>query len=210
MISGTGDLTTFVPHVAKGAIAATSNGGQLGAACQARLRVDRARLLADGALAHAAQLGDLLQAQALEQQQAHFALGGGEAPAFELLVDRSGQPGQRVRRLLAPARGLSAGQVEIALGLAAGLHGRGAVPPGPAPGPGRAAQGRQRRRALQQQVAQVRAVGAVLQQVGADTHGDEQEEQPHPRHRRFVGCLERLRKKAGHHGYDIGRMGACP
>jgi len=89
--------------------------GQLRAAGQAGLLVDRNALLPGGAFADVAGPGHLLQAQALEHQQGDLPLRGGEAPALELLVDRRAQPGDEVIRLLLPAPGLIEHPIQLPL-----------------------------------------------------------------------------------------------
>src|SRR5690348_5344762 len=63
---------------------------------EAGLAVDRARLLTDRRLAHLAYAGDLLVAQALEEQARDLLLGRCELPPLELAIDRRAEPRDQI------------------------------------------------------------------------------------------------------------------
>src|SRR5574338_237296 len=114
-------------------------GGELRAPAQARLAIDRYRVLSHRAFAPPGRGGDLLVAMPLEQQEGHLALGGGEAPATELLVDRDAQTLERVAgaRLPGVALGHPLGKRAAERGGRAG----GAQPAPPEPDRGRQCSG---------------------------------------------------------------------
>jgi hypothetical protein len=80
---------------------------------EAGLAVDRARLLADGRLAHRSQAGDLLVAQPLEEQARDGLLGGRELPALALEIELRAQACDWIAHLAPPARRLLAARVEV-------------------------------------------------------------------------------------------------
>src|SRR6266853_3846226 len=77
--------------------------GEVGPAAEAGLAVDREGLLANGALACLAQLGDFLVSQALELEEGDVALGGGQTPLVELPIDGDAESLEDILRLAAPS-----------------------------------------------------------------------------------------------------------
>src|SRR5215831_6739133 len=81
-------------------------GGEVGAATEPGLPVDREGLLADGSLARGAQLCDLFMPQALQLQQRDLALGRREAPLLELAIDGRAKALEHILGLAAPPLGV--------------------------------------------------------------------------------------------------------
>ena len=61
---------------------------QLRSIPQARLPVDRKRLLSDGRFRGGTRGGDLFMAESFQHEEAHLAFGRTESPPLELAVDR--------------------------------------------------------------------------------------------------------------------------